>query len=181
MLMAACTAPSTSIETEPVNEDGVPGQSTLALNRLSEPEKLKGRSCDIVLLNAIAFCSAAGESHVNGPGKDLWSMRMLTLKYFAEEAATVDVAPRAMRPASGKPATLMYHRRECAVSPIQSLDGKIHAPVSITSSQHQLPHTKMRFPELTAMVKPPRNSYRASKSGPQHRLREWLWRGSWGC
>lgn len=37
------------------------GQLTLVLNRFSVPEKLKScRSCDIVLLNVVAFCNAEG-------------------------------------------------------------------------------------------------------------------------
>ena len=48
-----------------MNGDGVSGQLILVLNRFSLPEKLKGcRFCDNVLLNVVAFCSAAGESDV---------------------------------------------------------------------------------------------------------------------
>jgi hypothetical protein len=152
----------------------------LVLNRFSVREKLKGfRFRDVVLLNAVAFSSAAGECHVSRPGKEVRSMGILTLEYVSEEVATVDVVRRAVKPASAKPTTLMYRRRVCVVSPIQALDGKVHAPVPIMPGQPQLPHTKMRFPELTVMVKPPRNSYRASKSGLSHRLHERLRRGSW--
>ena len=63
-LTEAFTAPSTSRETEPVMSDGIAelaGQLTLVLNRFSVPEKLKScRSCDIVLLNVVAFCNAEG-------------------------------------------------------------------------------------------------------------------------
>ena len=63
-LTEAFTAPSTSSETEAVMSDGIAeltGQLTLVLNRFSVPEKLKScRSCDIVLLNVVAFCNAAG-------------------------------------------------------------------------------------------------------------------------
>ena len=64
-LTAACTAPSTSSETEAVNGDGVAGQLMLVLNRFSFPENLKGRRFfDPVLLNVVALSSAAGESDV---------------------------------------------------------------------------------------------------------------------
>lgn len=57
--------PSTLREIEAVNEDGIAslgGQLTLVLNRFSAPEKSKGcKSCDIVLLNVVAFCNAAGK------------------------------------------------------------------------------------------------------------------------
>ena len=37
------------------------GQLTLVLNKFSVPEKLKScGSCDIVLLNVVAFCNAEG-------------------------------------------------------------------------------------------------------------------------
>ena len=53
---------------EAVNEDGIAslgGQLTLVLNRFSAPEKSKGcKSCDIVLLNVVAFCNAEREKSV---------------------------------------------------------------------------------------------------------------------
>ena len=75
-LMSACTEPSTSSETEAVNEDEVEveRQLMLVLNRFSLPENLKGQFSDTVLLNAVAFSTAAGESNVGGPGKKVWSI-----------------------------------------------------------------------------------------------------------
>ena len=67
-LKSACAEPSTSSETEAVNEDEVEGQLILVLNRFSEPEKLRGRFSDNVLLNAVEFSSATGESSVSGSG-----------------------------------------------------------------------------------------------------------------
>jgi hypothetical protein len=168
--------PSTSSETEPVNENGFAVQLMLVWNRFSVLENLKGfRSFDEVLLNVFASCSAAGECHVSGPsgyqGKETWSMELLTLEYVAEEAAMVDVARRAVKPASAKPAALMYRWRVCVVSPVQALDGKVHTSVPIMLSQRQLTPMKIRFPKLTVMVKPPKSSYRASKSGPVRRSR----------
>jgi hypothetical protein len=175
-LTAAFTVPSTSSETEPVNENGFAVQLMLVWNRFSVLENLKGfRSFDEVLLNVFASCSAAGECHVSGPsgyqGKETWSMELLTLEYVAEEAAMVDVARRAVKPASAKPAALMYRWRVCVVSPVQALDGKVHTSVPIMLSQRQLTPMKIRFPKLTVMVKPPKSSYRASKSGPVRRSR----------
>ena len=79
-LMSACTEPSTSSETEAVNEDEVEveGQLMLVLNRFSLPEKLKGQFSDTVLLNAVAFSTAARESNVSGSGKEVWIMGILT-------------------------------------------------------------------------------------------------------
>ena len=67
-LKSACAEPSTSRETEAVNEDEVEGQLILVLNRFSEPEKLRGRFSDDVLLDAVEFSSAMGESSVSGSG-----------------------------------------------------------------------------------------------------------------
>ena len=93
------TAPSTSSETEAVMSDGITelvGQLTLVLKRFSMPEKIKScRFCNIVLLNVVAFCNAAG-SHKESPSQ--WAavrsryrdgnMGMLTLEHIA----SVDVA-----------------------------------------------------------------------------------------
>lgn len=68
---------------------------------------------------------------------------MLTLEHVAEDAASVDVARRAVQAASAKPATLMHRRwcsqGECPVASInvQALDGKVHTAVPTMLSQHQ--------------------------------------------
>ncbi len=158
-LIAACTLASTSSETEAVDEAGISeltGQSTLVLNRFVAPEKSRGcRFCDIVLLNVVAFCSAASgspeENHVSRPLCGA-GIEMLTLEHVAEEAASVDVARRAVQRASTNPVTLVHRsrrsqgKRAVASFDVQALDGKVHAPVPAVPSQHQLPSNEIGVP-----------------------------------
>jgi hypothetical protein len=185
-LTVACTSASTSSEREAVDE--------LVLSRFAVPENLTGcRFWDIVLLNVVAFCSAAGspkeKNHVSRPRVGVWGIGILTLeRVFDEVAASVDVVRRAVQPASRVPATPVHRcrrsRGECAVAShdVQALDGKVHAPVPapcrVSNSSHLM---KLEFLALTMMAWRPQSSCRVPKSGPARRSRAQSWRGSRSC